>query len=310
MRLAERIVKRTHHPNFHPRLNIERMRREDMLRPPPGADRRRWIHEPIGSIDVWRYRPTSFDPSVPHVVYLHGGAFVQGPLLAHWRWTMEFARAVGCDVSMVRYRRTPEHPFPAALDDVNQVVDTIGRPYVLAGDSAGGGLSIGVAVDRAQRGASAPAGLVLLSPFLNADLDDPDSETIDDHLLAVAGVREAGRMYAVLHPTDDPRLSPIHADPATLPPICLHIGTHDLLWPDCREFVANVRAAGGNIDVLEVEGAIHDFTLLNRLTPEGRLATAHAVSFVTSVVRSRRTSDGRAEHSHGEESQPRPQRSS
>jgi acetyl esterase/lipase len=92
-------------------------------------------------------------------------------------------------------------------------------------------------------------------------------------MLGIAGLREAGRMYAEGTDPRDPRVSPIHADLTGLAPITLFIGTRDVLLPDARRFAARAEEAGVELDYREYPGMFHNW--LMQAIPEGREAMNH-----------------------------------
>lgn len=120
-----------------------------------------------------------------------------------------------------------------------------------------------------------PERLVLYSPWLDVLLEDPVSELLDetDPMLGIAGLREAGRMYAEGADPRDPLVSPVHADLTGLAPITLFIGTRDVLLPDARRFVEHAGEAGVELDYREYPGMFRNW--LMQAIPEGREAMTH-----------------------------------
>lgn len=189
------------------------------------------------------------------IVHLHGGSYLYGESRNCWAWLEEVARRSGAAAAMIHYRLPPRHPFPAAVEDVLGALDGLAaqshlRPgrWVLSGDSAGGGLALAVAQLLAERGADAPAALLLESPW--ADL------TREDH--ADQELQVAARLYAGAVPREDPRLSPLLGDLGALPPVHLVTGSQDELVEDSRALAAALTAAGAAHHHLEIPGAGHD----------------------------------------------------
>ena len=158
-----------------------------------------------------------------------------------------------------------EHVVPAATDLAADIIAEAGADHTaLLGQSAGGGMALAVALQLRDRGLAAPYRTVLISPWLDVTLTDPDIPAIvpKDPILAPPGVVEAGNMYRGELPAEDPRVSPINGDFSGLGPITLISGTHDILHPDSKRFVPLAREAGVSIDYHEAPGMFHDYPLL------------------------------------------------
>jgi acetyl esterase/lipase len=200
------------------------------------------------------------------IVYLHGGAYLAGPVSLQWKWLAKIHRRTGLAAAMLLYRKPPRNPHPAALDDVVTVVLALhasgglrdGR-WVLAGDSAGGHLALAAAQQLRDTGGPMPAGLLLTAPLVDMELAHPDAVAANDD----AGIKRdarfwwAFRLYANGLAFSDPTLSPINASVAGLPPVHLNVGTRDFFLPDVRRFRRALRDAGVPVDYIEQEGAEH-----------------------------------------------------
>ena len=189
------------------------------------------------------------------VLYLHGGAYVFEISPFHW---LAVARVVSAArVPMV----VPIYPLAPLITAAETVVTAsrIGAEMVAAsgpgrvtvmGDSAGGGLALAVAQQLRDTAIGPLRQVVLISPWLDVSMTEPESAAIDryDAMLHAPGCAEAGRVYAGDLPVTDPRVSPIHGDLTGLPPIILFSGTHDILHPEARRLVALAQQAGVPID--------------------------------------------------------------
>ncbi|RPE70823.1 cation diffusion facilitator CzcD-associated flavoprotein CzcO [Tibeticola sediminis] len=186
------------------------------------------------------------------LLYLHGGAYCVGSTATHRALTARIAWATGLPVFSADYRLAPEHPFPAGLEDALAAYRALRAqgPVVVAGDSAGGGLTLALALALRDAGDPPPAGLWLLSPW--ADLvvpDPPPPEPPGEAMLSVAWAQVCARLYLfgasalsgerpqpeleaefavrVL----DPLVSPMRGDLGRLPPVLIQCGTDELLHP-------------------------------------------------------------------------------
>ena len=218
----------------------------------------------VGGVPCRLHRPA--DGVLPVLLYLHGGGFVLGDLETHDAHARRMANRTGWAVLAVDYRRPPEHPFPAALDDSVAALDGLLAQadelgvdtghVVVVGDSAGGNLAIGVA----RRRPEALAGAVLVYPFLDpatasasysstdGGLDRADARWFWDHY-APAGTDRT-----------DPDLAPLHAtDLASLPRTLVQVAECDTLADEVRAFVDLARAQGAPVEDTLHRGMIHGF---------------------------------------------------
>lgn len=207
------------------------------------------------------------------VLYLHGGGYVLGSPATHFGMAGRLALASGCEVFVIDYRLAPEHPAPAALEDALSAWSALCRTHaavVLAGDSAGGGLSLALAVAARDAGLSPPKALALISPWVDLSLsgDSMQPGAVDDPLLSRAWLTWAAAQYAGSCALDDPRLSPLFASLAGLPPTLIHTGSDEVLLSDTHRLAAALGKSGVPVDVSIYEGLWHDFQLQGGVMPE------------------------------------------
>ena len=143
-----------------------------------------------------------------------------------------------------------EQVVPEATDIAAEIMGEVGADHTaLMGDSAGGGMTVAVALQLRDRGLAAPYRTVLISPWLDVSLTAPDIPALaaKDPFLAPAGLVAAGELYRGELPAEDPRVSPINGDLSRLGPITLLSGTHDILHSDAKRFVPLAKKAGVSI---------------------------------------------------------------
>ena len=140
---------------------------------------------------------------------------------------------------------------------------------MLAGDSAGGGLALGLAQDLLADGAPLPERLVLLSPWLDLTLSNPAIPEYErrDPWLAKAGLVEAGLVWAGGDDPTAPRLSPRNGALTGLPRVALFVGTREIAYPDVADLGRSAAEAGVEVDLTVAEGAVHVYPLVP--APEG-----------------------------------------
>ena len=268
-------------------LEVARDRQRQGDRPPTRWTRLR--HRVTESrheeMTVWSVRPRRARPAV-RVLYLHGGGYVHPLTRDYWR----LARALaGAPAEVV----VPAYPLaPAAhVDDVVPRLVALARslddlPLVFMGDSAGEALSLVVA-RHLRSHAPAPRAVVLLSPWLDAALDEDTVSDLEatDPMLEESGLRAAGRWWSGSRATTDPAVSPMRADLAGLPPIDLHVGAHDILRPAVEVLVGRGRQTDGVIlSVRERTAMFHVW--MTRFIPEGARTRRALRERVTAVGRS------------------------
>jgi acetyl esterase/lipase len=222
------------------------------------------------------------------ILYLHGGGYVIGSNVAYRGFTGRLARATSSRVCVVDYRLAPEHPFPAALDDAVMAYSWLRRQgyaanrIVIAGDSAGGGLTLATLLKLRESGEPLPAGAVTLSPW--SDLAGTGATlapgAVDDPLVQGDAIGGMAGMYA---PNDltNPLASPLYGDYAGLPPLLIQVGGREVLLDDAVRVRDKARAAGVDVTYFEGDGLIHVWPVLAEDAPESEAALNQIGEFVT-----------------------------
>ena len=188
----------------------------------------------------------------PLVIYFHGGGFRIASALAYRAYCSNFAARAGVRVLNVDYRLAPEHPFPAAVDDALRAYQwalangTPASRIVIAGDSAGGGLTAAALIAIRDRGLDTPAGAICLSPWV--DLTNTNetytSRSSVDKMFSLASATEASGLYLQGQDPKLPLVSPVFADLAGLPPLLILVGDAEVLLDDSRTLAARASDAG------------------------------------------------------------------
>ena len=226
------------------------------------------------------------------VLYLHGGAYVLGSVVAYAEACTRLARAGDCRVLAPDYRLAPEHPHPAALQDALAAyswlvdVEQIAPDRItVAGDSAGGGLTLALLMALRDAGRTLPARAALISPWADVEGTGASQHSNAPFDYVPDGAeRMFGRMYAGRLGTRDPSVSPVHADFSGLPPLLVMVGGAErLLDVGCR--VAERAEQAGVQTVLEIsEDMIHAWPLFAAIVPQGRQAWRRIGRWVTEGV--------------------------
>jgi monoterpene epsilon-lactone hydrolase len=184
------------------------------------------------------------------LLYLHGGGFVYGLTPPHLEMVAHITQKMGMRALMVDYRLAPEHPYPAALDDcvtayvwlLNEGIPA--KNIVVAGDSAGGNLTITMMMKLRDSGKALPAGAACLSPVINLSDRGNSSKNYKDPLLPARAIKIYNRSYVADNDPRDPLLSPAFGDWHDLPPLLVHVGEDELLREDAARAEELAKAAG------------------------------------------------------------------
>lgn len=219
------------------------------------------------------------------ILYLHGGAFCLGNPASHRSITTRLARDAGITVWAPDYRLAPEHPYPAALDDAlacYQALLDSGTPahrIVLAGDSAGGGLALALALTLRNKGLALPAGLALISPLTDPSLSSPSVEANAriDPMVRCSWVAQGIAWYA--SPLDAGVHAPLTQDLTGMPPILVQVGEQEILRDDAWRLAAHARACGVPCQLEEYTGRWHVFHLQAFYLRSAAHAIGHLAAF-------------------------------
>ena len=205
---------------------------EEVMRHVPVADNVRKTPVTVGGVaalDVVVEGSTSTEV----ILYLHGGGYVIGSAVSSLPLVAEFALRTGAKVIALDYRLAPENPFPAAVDDARSAYQGLlsqgvaPQSIALAGESAGGGLTVAAAVALRDAEIPLPTSILAMSPW--ADLTLSGSTVVEkqpvDAVLTGDGLRHSAADYVASADATDPYISPILGDLHGLPPLLIQSGS-------------------------------------------------------------------------------------
>ena len=232
------------------------------------------------------------DPGALVCVYLHGGGFVMGGPSSHRDMAAFLAEAAQMRMLMVDYRLAPEHPYPAAHEDVlavYQALLTQGVPaqgLVMGGDSAGGNLTLAALQSLRDRKLPLPRGFFLFSPWLDLTQQGASmqSNAGKDVMLNRQFLEEVAALYAAGMSPGDPGLSPLFGDLAGLPPCLQVVSQSEALLDDARRLHQLLTSLGAQSTCLEWSHTPHAFPVMARLLPEARNALRQTADFIERVA--------------------------
>jgi acetyl esterase/lipase len=239
------------------------------------------------------HTPHSWTPGGPTILYLHGGAYISCSPGTHRELVSRIAFACGARCVVPDYRLAPDHPFPAAIDDAVSAYHALlaegvdPRTLFLAGDSAGGGLSVATLLSLRDAGSPLPRGAVLLSPWV--DLAGTSETMLTNRTFDyLSGDTVAtAKLYAKDAELSHPLVSPVYAELAGLPPLLVQSGDAEILFAQNQRLVERARAAGVLVQHEIEPGMIHVFQGFASVSPQGRAAIVSIGRFVRSLTDTR-----------------------
>ncbi|HVU38957.1 MAG TPA: alpha/beta hydrolase [Opitutales bacterium] len=222
------------------------------------------------------------------LLFLHGGGYLMCSPRTHRTLTTFFARQFPARVLAPAYRLAPENQFPAALDDVTACYRWLraqgipAKEIVLAGDSAGGGLLLGLLLRLRDAGEALPAAAACLSPWtdLAATGDSLVTNTFSEVFYYGESVAIAAKLYLGPTPSTHPLASPLYADLHGLPPLIIHASDSEGTRDDSVRFAAKARAAGVPVQFKLWPGLPHVWQAFLPFIPEARASLDEIVEFL------------------------------
>jgi acetyl esterase/lipase len=219
------------------------------------------------------------------LLYLHGGGYVGMSPTTHRSITGAFAKR-GFRVFAADYRLAPEHPFPAALDDATAAWTalraSVEGPIYVAGDSAGGGLTLALLLNLKEKGARGPDGACLFSPWTDLAITGASMKTnaLRDALLVSDGIETIAGAYLGDADPQNPLASPLYGDYSGLPPLVFYVGESEILRDDSLRAAEKARAAGVRTETHVFDGVPHVWQFMARIMPEARRSMDEAAAFL------------------------------
>lgn len=242
------------------------------------------VEKSTGASGEWNHPK---NPKRGVILYIHGGGYVSCSTRTYRSLTAALARRTRRKVFSVDYRRAPEHRFPAALDDVIAAYQfvlanvNVDEPIAVAGDSAGGGLALALAMHARDAGLTQPACVVLFSPW--TDLEGTGASRFsNDGKCAVfrpANIEQFARVYLGDASPRNPKASPLFGAASNLPPVQFHVGITELLLDDSVRVHEKIRQTGGSSELL-YNDSFHGMQILAPVLPEARESIQAASEFI------------------------------
>jgi len=239
----------------------------------------------------WFWFPGCLENKV--ILYLHGGGYVAGSINTHKDLGARIAQASNVRLLIIDYRLAPEQPFPAALEDAvtayQWLISTEGilpENVVIAGDSAGGGLTAATLVKLRDDGITLPAAAVMLSPWtdLAQTGDSIKLKAAEDPFIRPEELDFDANLYKGDDNAENPLISPLYANLEGLPPMLIHVGTAEILLDDAVRFTERARTAGVDVTLEIWPDMVHVFQAFAIVAPESREAIEKIGEFIKNFL--------------------------
>jgi monoterpene epsilon-lactone hydrolase len=222
------------------------------------------------------------------IFHIHGGGFALGSAEGSVGLASDLARRTGMRAVSVDYRLAPEHPYPAALQDVTTAYRALveqaddAEPIVVSGESAGGNLAIELLIADKAEGLAMPAAALLLSPMtdLTVTANSYATKAHADPAITAHAIRTRVADYLADTDPADPLVSPIFADLSGLPPLLIQAGSHEVLLDDATHLAAKAAADDVAVTLDITPGVPHVFQAFAAILDEGDAALNRAARFI------------------------------
>ncbi len=222
------------------------------------------------------------------IYYLHGGGYTLGSINTHREMISRLSRAAGARALAIDYRLAPENPFPAAVEDSTAayrwLLSTGVDParLVIAGDSAGGGLTVATLVALRDAGEPLPAAAVCLSPLVDMEGlgESMTTRAEADPMIQREPLLQHAKAYlGDVHP-HTPLAAPLYADLGGLPPLLIQVGTAETLLDDATRLAERAKSAGVDVELEVWDDMIHVWQFFAAMLPEGQQAIDRIGEFI------------------------------
>lgn len=226
------------------------------------------------------------------LLYLHGGGYVVGSSRSHRHIVAAIGAASGLSAFSADYRLAPEHPFPAAVDDgvaaYKALLDSgiAASRIAIAGDSAGGGLTLATLLAARDKGLPMPACAVAISPWADLAQSGEAHRTRAgrDPMIAKDGLDQMAAAYLAGADGKTPLASPAYASFKGLPPLLIQVGSEEALHSDAEAVKARAEEAGVEVSFESWAGMVHVWHAFHPILSEGRDAVARIGSYLKAHI--------------------------
>ena len=210
-----------------------------------------------------------------YILYFHGGSYVAEATQNHWDFLEKIVKDTGYEVIMPDYPLTPKYNYKDVYNMVEplykEIVEKVGKDnLIIMGDSAGGGLALGLYEKLVEDNIEIPIKTILISPWLDVRLENTEIKEIEknDNILNKEALKLAGIAYAGEDGINKYLVNPIDGNLSKLSNIKIFIGTYDILYPDCKLLKEKADKVNGNVEIKEYDKAKHIWLIDNNSEQE------------------------------------------
>ena len=222
------------------------------------------------------------------VLYLHGGGYVTGSVISHRGMAANLSRTSGCRVLTIDYRLAPENKHPAQVQDAHTayrwMLSNGAEPSttIIAGDSAGGGLTVATLLSIRDDGDPLPAAGVCISPWVDMEGtgDSMKSKAGVDPMVSKDGLIDMAQNFLGDGDRRDPLAAPLYADLTGLPPLLIIVGTAEVLLDDAKRLHEKAESVGVDSTLGIWDDMVHIWPWFAPFLPEGQQAMEQMGNFI------------------------------
>lgn len=232
----------------------------------------------IGTIPAaWVHAPLSTRQKV--LLFFHGGGYSAASVKSHQDLLGRLSRATRHDVLAIDYSLAPEHPFPAAMQDARMAYEWLlkhgfdQKQIILAGSSCGGGMALSLLLQLKAEKKPLAAAAVCICPWVDLALTGSTLKTNDGKdIFRFDRLQTARDLYLQGHDPKDPLASPLYGDLAGFPPLCIQVGSCELLLDEIQKFASKALSQGVYVNFEIFDDMVHTWHYYAAKFPEGDAA--------------------------------------
>jgi acetyl esterase/lipase len=220
------------------------------------------------------------------ILYFHGGAYINNIFSGHWDFIAQIVRSTSCSIIIPDYPLAPASIYMDAFEMLDELykmlfLETDSKNIIFMGDSAGAGLALAFTEKLSLEGKPQPLQLILISPWLDVSMTNPEIDAVQkkDPILNAKTLVMAGNAWSRNSDVKNYLISPIYGDFNVLPQISIFIGTHDVLYPDCKKFKSLAEKQNITVNYFEYQEMFHVWVLFPFLK-ESKLAVEQINSLI------------------------------